>query len=716
VDRARPTREQRRAQRQRRRATTIAVLVVLVVTGVAIASCSGGSSNTSATSTSSTAAQPNSGPANSTGKNRAATSRRSGPPSIEAGIEPWQLAAPLSRESVVANGTGLTVLGGITPAGTSVSTVSTVAPANGSIAPASPLATPVHDAAAVALGKRTYVLGGGSPDTVAAVQSIATPTVPPGAAITGTVSGQLPQPRSDLAVATVPSTGSGHPPTAYVVGGYDGTTYLPQVLATTNGTQYTSVASLKVAVRYPAVAALGGKVYAFGGQIASPGVAAAATTDIQRVDPVTHQTAVVGHLPQALYGAAAFVIGGTIYVAGGQVPNGITLTQIYAFAPSSGRVLPAGWLPQADAFAGYATIGTGAKAVGYLVGGEVTSQSGNDQAGVASGSLRSVISLRPSPYGGPSGSAGAGAPYAGTLLIADRGNNRLIALDTARNTTWQYPSATMPPPPGGFYFPDDSFFIRGGTGIISNQEDNHTIVEIGYPSGKILWQYGHPGRSGAAQGYLNQPDDAYLLKSGIITVADASNNRILFISPQGQVTGQIGNGVDAHVPPTSIAYPNGDTPLANGNLLVSEIDGSWVDEYTQAGKLVWTVHMTSVNYPSDPQQLASNLYLMTDYDPPAEGRVLEFTRQGQIPWIYDVTSGDAMLKKPSLAERLPNGLIMVNDDYRNRVVVIDPATDSIVWQYGITDVSGTVPGMLSIPDGFDNLLANGTTPTHPETG
>jgi len=35
-----------------------------------------------------------------------------------------------------------------------------------------------------------------------------------------------------------------------------------------------------------------------------------------------------------------------------------------------------------------------------------------------------------------------------------------------------------------------------------------------------------------------------------------------------------------------------------------------------------------------------------------------------------------MLKKPSLAERLSNGLIMVNDDYRNRVVVIDPTTDN----------------------------------------
>ncbi len=59
---------------------------------------------------------------------------------------------------------------------------------------------------------------------------------------------------------------------------------------------------------------------------------------------------------------------------------------------------------------------------------------------------------------------------------------------------------------------------------------------------------------------------------------------------------------------------------------------------------------------------------------------------------------------------------MVNDDYRDRMVVIDPTTNSIVWQYGITDVPGTAAGLLSIPDGFDNLLANGTTPTHPQTG
>jgi len=708
VDR-RARQQGRRVRRNRRRATLLGVLAVVVVI-VAVVVSAGGSSKSS---TPTTTAAPAGG-----GHPTAAVKVATRPASLEAGVLSWQLPAAVSRPGVVPNGSGFTVLGGLAPSQSSVASVYSVDPATGAATPGGTLPAAVHDAAAVSLGASTYVLGGGSPDTVATIQSVPTPTVPtatvaPGTTTVGTVTGSLPTPRSDLAVATI---GSGRSATAYVVGGYDGTTYQPAVLATTDGSHFTAVGQLSVPVRYAAVVAQGGLIYAFGGQMATPGTAVAATDAIQVVDPATHRSHVVANLPQALYGAAAFVIDGTIYVAGGQVPNGPTLTTIDAFVPATGKVLNAGLLPQAEAFGGYTTIGTGKAAVGYIVGGEVAAQSGPDQAGIASGTLQTVQSLRPSPYGGPAGVPGAGAPYAGTLLIADRGNDRLLALDTSRNVTWQYPSAAMPAPPGGFYFPDDAFFIRGGTGIISNQEDNHTIVEIGYPSGKVLWQYGHPLVSGSAPGYLDQPDDAYLLKSGIITVADASNNRILFISAAGQPISQIGDGAAAHDPPTSIDYPNGDTPLDDGDVLVSEINGSWIDEYTQAGKLVWTLHMASVNYPSDPQQLGSNLYLMTDYDPPAEGKVLEFTRSGTTPWIYDVTDGDGMLKKPSLAERLPNGLIMVNDDYRNRVVVIDPTTDAIVWQYGITDVAGTTPGMVSIPDGFDNLLANGTTPTHPQTG
>jgi hypothetical protein len=37
--------------------------------------------------------------------------------------------------------------------------------------------------------------------------------------------------------------------------------------------------------------------------------------------------------------------------------------------------------------------------------------------------------------------------------------------------------------------------------------------------------------------------------------------------------------------------------------------------------------------------------------------------------------------------------------------VINPHTDKIVWQYGHTDVGGTAPGYLHIPDGMDFIPA-----------
>ena len=75
-----------------------------------------------------------------------------------------------------------------------------------------------------------------------------------------------------------------------------------------------------------------------------------------------------------------------------------------------------------------------------------------------------------------------------------------------------------------------------------------------------------------------------------------------------------------------------------------------------------------------------------------------------------------MLNHPSLAELLPSGVFMANDDYNDRMVAIDPATEALVWQYGVTGKAGTTPGKLNTPDGFDLLLPNGSTPTHPTTG
>jgi len=65
------------------------------------------------------------------------------------------------------------------------------------------------------------------------------------------------------------------------------------------------------------------------------------------------------------------------------------------------------------------------------------------------------------------GAVGSGVrPFAGLLLIADRGNNRLLVVNGHKHIVWRYPSALLPAPTFRFYFPDDAFFVHGGHAIL----------------------------------------------------------------------------------------------------------------------------------------------------------------------------------------------------------------------------------------------------------
>jgi len=308
-------------------------------------------------------------------------------------------------------------------------------------------------------------------------------------------------------------------------------------------------------------------------------------------------------------------------------------------------------------------------------------------------------------------------PFAGLLLIADRGNNRLLVVTPKKKIVWEYPAPSLPPPPFRFYFPDDAFWVHGGHAILLNEEDNDVLAEIAYPSGETIWTYGHPGVPGSAPGYLHQPDDAYPTLDGGVTVADAHNCRLLFFNPAGRVIKQIGETENPDVPnvcihdiPRRIGYPNGDTPLQNGDFLVSELRGGWISEIKPDGTQVWATQLPGLSLPSDPQRLADGSYLVVDYNTP--GKVIRFTSTGKVLWSYGPPSGDGELSNPSLGAPMPNGLIAVNDDFAHRVVLIDPATNSIVWQLGHKDAKGTAPGFLDTPDGLDLLLPNGTAPLH----
>jgi hypothetical protein len=659
-----------RAQRRLRLLVPIGV-VVLLVAGIAIAT--GGSGDSSS------------------GSGSAPTTR-----TVVGAHSSRPLPAPISGESVVATGEGPLIIGGLDSSANSASGVFLLDPASGRLSEAGALSGPLHDAAAAVLGEKVVVFGGGTEASTDAVQALPAPggTVSPGSEAEPT--GKLPTVRSDLSAVTIGQI-------AYVLGGYDGSKPIDSVLATGDGSSFKQVARLPEPARYLAVATLGGRIYAFGGETAS----GAASDAIREVDPGAGTARIVGHLPHAVSHASAIALGGAIYVLGGEA-EGTPTSQAWRFDPGTKKVTPAGRLPQPISGAGAATVGNTA----YLIGG-----TGPGEATLASVVKLAVVRKKvPDPAEAKAKTAGSGGPgpFSGQLMIADRGNNRLIVVNAQKHILWRFPSHKHPAPPGGFYFPDDAFFTHHGNGIISNEEQNERIVQLSYPGGKLLWSFGHPGVTGSEPGYLHEPDDAYLLKNGTVSVADAQNCRVLLISHAKKLLKTFGDPESCtHEPPHRLGSPNGDTPLANGDILISEVTGSYIDEITPTGKLVWSVQLP-IEYPSDPQQLGPDRYLVADYTRP--GGIYEFNRAGKILWFYHPSSGRGMLNHPSLAERLPNGLIATNDDYRDRVAIINPKTKRIVWQYGVTGKPGTGPDHLHIPDGFDLLAPNGATPTHPFTG
>src|SRR5581483_11120700 len=98
-------------------------------------------------------------------------------------------------------------------------------------------------------------------------------------------------------------------------------------------------------------------------------------------------------------------------------------------------------------------------------------------------------------------------------------------------------------------------------------------------------------------GYLNTPEEAYLLSNGLVSVVDAYNCRVLYLSRAGRIVREFGCAGDcSHDPPRSFGPVNGATLLHDGGVFVSETTGFWVDDIGPCGRLRWSVH-ASVSYP-----------------------------------------------------------------------------------------------------------------------
>lgn len=286
----------------------------------------------------------------------------------------------------------------------------------------------------------------------------------------------------------------------------------------------------------------------------------------------------------------------------------------------------------------------------------------------------------------------------GDVLIADRSNDRLLVVDPRGRIVWRFPrpgQASLP-------LPDDAFFSPDGRTIVATEEDAAAVSIIDVARQRIVYRYGELGIPGSGPNRLSNPDDAMLLPGGDLLLADIKNCRLLKLRPPSHRPAQTLGGPAQgcyHDPPRAWGSPNGAFPLRRGGVLVTEINGSWVDALSASGRLLWSVHPPGIQYPSDSNEVRPGLYVTVGWQSP--GILETFDRTGRLHWRYQPRPGAPALDHPSLAVPLPNGDFLVNDDFNDRVIVVDPRTNRVVWQYGHTGVPGRAPGYLSRPDGVD---------------
>jgi N-acetylneuraminic acid mutarotase len=168
------------------------------------------------------------------------------------------------------------------------------------------------------------------------------------------VTGRLPQPRSDLASATVRGR-------TFVIGGYDGVSAaLPDVLVSSGG-RFRDFARLAVPVRYAAVVAWQGSLLVFGGEVAGQEL-----KTVQRIDLATGRVTTIGRLPTPLGHESAVALGARVLVIGGRTAADRLTDAMWWYSPRAGSFQRAGRLP--TPLSDSAVVRHGSEA--FLFGGE----------------------------------------------------------------------------------------------------------------------------------------------------------------------------------------------------------------------------------------------------------------------------------------------------------------------------------------------------------
>jgi hypothetical protein len=289
--------------------------------------------------------------------------------------------------------------------------------------------------------------------------------------------------------------------------------------------------------------------------------------------------------------------------------------------------------------------------------------------------------------------------HPGNILVSDQFNNRVIEMNRKGAIVWQFGLGPSDVSAASIVGVNDAqrvgrLTLMAGTGAPPGTEPNCAAgcadnrVVLVDEDGRIVWQYGQFGVTGAEDNQLNTPVQATYLPSKAVLITDQANSRIIEVSVKTKkIVWQYGMTGTPGMGPNQLNNPNAAELLENHHILISDENNNRAIEVDREKNVVATFTaggtLSGVAFAS---RLENGDTLITDSN---NNRIVEVDARDKIVWQYATNgaTGSNSNPLPTRAVRLADGHTLISDQFNHRVIEVSHA-GHIVASYGTLNTPG----------------------------
>jgi hypothetical protein len=301
----------------------------------------------------------------------------------------------------------------------------------------------------------------------------------------------------------------------------------------------------------------------------------------------------------------------------------------------------------------------------------------------------------------------------GNILIADQFNNRVIEVNpNSHAIVWSFGDSGTNAGPTTILAPHDAERVGAltlitCTGVPADGEpgcpdgcpDNRVIIIT--KKGRIVWQYGQAGVTGAGTNELNRPITARWLPHRDVLITDQGNQRVIQVTHKGDIKWQYGTSGVSGSASNQLSNPDSAEQRATGDTLIADQGNNRVIMVNHRNRVVMQYDSfsdnTSLNGPAYAARLHNGHIVITDS---LNNRIIEANPKNPNVNIFEyVTSarpGSVANPNPTRALRLRKGNTLISDQFNHQIIEID-MNGNIVFTFGTIGVAGNGSNELNAP-------------------